>query len=371
LALDGPVNKAGPIVVATTNCFEKLDPALIRPGRFNHHLLLDWSCSDQQEKLFLKYYPNATPEELAIFIKNLSYKQISCAALVGYLRKNLGSAMVSSLEAAKLAQTLKSSEEVAGERINLDSALKNIMNTLNISVYTQSIFSQLGIETIRQFKFLEVREFLSQKLSVIKKYEIPNTDKLALKRLYKECENSKDKILWDFDAPIFPLFDGISKNITESLRMGGVTTLGHAKYLVIEDIQKLVAKYRKSKNSEKTEKAPEGGKIDNSSTISVRKMLKIKAILEKCTKAENKSLFLDLESPVEPHFTHYKISEETQKEILQLDIFTLSQFLVFTVDGIIAEFEKPKYKIPLTDELRLHQLAAIVRDRIEEKEIYE
>jgi hypothetical protein len=31
-ALDGPVNKSGPVIVATTNRYEELDPALIRPG---------------------------------------------------------------------------------------------------------------------------------------------------------------------------------------------------------------------------------------------------------------------------------------------------------------------------------------------------
>ena len=41
----------------TTNHIEKLDPALLRPGRADVHIKLNNSSEYQMKKMFLKFYP--------------------------------------------------------------------------------------------------------------------------------------------------------------------------------------------------------------------------------------------------------------------------------------------------------------------------
>ena len=56
-ALDGVVATEGRIMFMTTNYREKLDPALIRPGRCDVEILLDYATKSQAERLFLNFYP--------------------------------------------------------------------------------------------------------------------------------------------------------------------------------------------------------------------------------------------------------------------------------------------------------------------------
>jgi chaperone BCS1 len=53
--LDGVIDCPGRIVVMTTNHPEKLDPALIRPGRVNKKIHLAW-MPPHQIQLMLEYY---------------------------------------------------------------------------------------------------------------------------------------------------------------------------------------------------------------------------------------------------------------------------------------------------------------------------
>ena len=58
--LDGHSLKPGTIVVMTSNHPEKLDPALIRPGRIDLHLSLGYCTHFQLFKMFKLVHPNST-----------------------------------------------------------------------------------------------------------------------------------------------------------------------------------------------------------------------------------------------------------------------------------------------------------------------
>ncbi len=58
-ALDGVAAQEGRIVVLTTNHREKLDPALIRPGRIDVAVELGNATRDQVRRLFLRFFPQA------------------------------------------------------------------------------------------------------------------------------------------------------------------------------------------------------------------------------------------------------------------------------------------------------------------------
>ena len=58
-ALDGVVSQEGRIVIMTTNHPEKLNPALIRPGRIDYRLCVDLADAYQARTLFLRFFPGS------------------------------------------------------------------------------------------------------------------------------------------------------------------------------------------------------------------------------------------------------------------------------------------------------------------------
>jgi chaperone BCS1 len=56
-AIDGICSTEDRILIATTNHLDKLDPALIRPGRFELILKIDNLDDETAKKMFAKFYP--------------------------------------------------------------------------------------------------------------------------------------------------------------------------------------------------------------------------------------------------------------------------------------------------------------------------
>ena len=84
-ALDGVVATEGRIMFMTTNYREKLDPALIRPGRCDVEMLLDCATEQQAEELFMHFYPDH-PDVAKDFSNKMAGK--SMAELQGLLIKH-------------------------------------------------------------------------------------------------------------------------------------------------------------------------------------------------------------------------------------------------------------------------------------------
>ena len=83
-AIDGVAGSEGRLLIMTTNHKDKLDPALIRPGRVDHQVEIADATYDQTRKLFLQFFPEET--ELSVrFADAFSDKQYSMASLQGYL----------------------------------------------------------------------------------------------------------------------------------------------------------------------------------------------------------------------------------------------------------------------------------------------
>ena len=71
----------------TTNHREKLDPALLRPGRADMHVELNWASEKQMKGLFQKFYPESTLEEQQNFANQLPEFKINMAKLQGHFLK--------------------------------------------------------------------------------------------------------------------------------------------------------------------------------------------------------------------------------------------------------------------------------------------
>ena len=64
-ALDGIASTDGVIVVMTTNCPEKLDPAVLRPGRVDYRLHLGPCSLEQGIRMFTKFYGDERVKQFA------------------------------------------------------------------------------------------------------------------------------------------------------------------------------------------------------------------------------------------------------------------------------------------------------------------
>jgi len=53
--MDGMASKEGVLMLASTNRAEVLDKALLRPGRFDRHILIDLPTLEEREEIFIQH----------------------------------------------------------------------------------------------------------------------------------------------------------------------------------------------------------------------------------------------------------------------------------------------------------------------------
>jgi len=71
----------------TTNHKEKLDPALLRPGRADVHVKLENASEKQMIGLFQRFFPESKVEDARQFSNQLPVQKLSMAKLQGHFLK--------------------------------------------------------------------------------------------------------------------------------------------------------------------------------------------------------------------------------------------------------------------------------------------
>ncbi len=84
-AMDGVASAEGFITFMTTNHPERLDSALIRPGRVDMKIHIDNATKDQAGQIFHKFFPQATETNLKAFQDSIPDKKYNVATLQEYL----------------------------------------------------------------------------------------------------------------------------------------------------------------------------------------------------------------------------------------------------------------------------------------------
>lgn len=87
-ALDGVAASEGRILFMTTNHIEKLDPALIRPGRVDVKVSLGHSTKPQIVSLFRNFYPESDLQTAEIFASLVPEEKFSMAEIQGFFLLN-------------------------------------------------------------------------------------------------------------------------------------------------------------------------------------------------------------------------------------------------------------------------------------------
>jgi chaperone BCS1 len=80
-AIDGVAAGEGRLLFATTNHRERLDAALIRPGRIDRQLEIGFADSDQIRRIFLRFYPEADPALADYFVENIPPGRLAMSAI--------------------------------------------------------------------------------------------------------------------------------------------------------------------------------------------------------------------------------------------------------------------------------------------------
>lgn len=86
-ALDGITAQEGHMIIMTTNHIDRLDPALIRPGRADVHVEFKLASFDQIKQMFFRFFPEGTETEANDFAHELGDRKVSPATVQGELMK--------------------------------------------------------------------------------------------------------------------------------------------------------------------------------------------------------------------------------------------------------------------------------------------
>ena len=86
-AIDGVAAGEGRLLLATTNHIDRLDPALIRPGRIDRKVYIGYARREQAERLFARFYPETDPGMAKFFAESIPDEQLAMSALQTHLLK--------------------------------------------------------------------------------------------------------------------------------------------------------------------------------------------------------------------------------------------------------------------------------------------
>lgn len=141
-ALDGVRSQEGAIIFMTTNHIERLDPALLRPGRCDLTVKLNNASHSQMKHMFKRFFNDATPEETEKFANQLPEYKISMAKMQGHFLEYRNSAQACMANAKDILK----SPELMGEM-----TIEEWLDRLNLIKFTP-IFVKNRVFHVRDIK---------------------------------------------------------------------------------------------------------------------------------------------------------------------------------------------------------------------------
>jgi chaperone BCS1 len=87
-AVDGVAAGEGRILFATTNHVDRLDPALIRPGRIDRKFYIGYAKRDQAERMFFRFFPQCDFETARQFSEVIAGKKVTMSTIQMHLLRH-------------------------------------------------------------------------------------------------------------------------------------------------------------------------------------------------------------------------------------------------------------------------------------------
>lgn len=122
-ALDGVGSQEGRLFFMTTNHIEKLDPALIRPGRCDVKVEVRRASRQQARQLFSRFFVERAEADAVAFAEALPEYELSMATLQGYLLEHKADADGA---LAHVQRLLRSSKPMHVERMPIFDHLRRV-----------------------------------------------------------------------------------------------------------------------------------------------------------------------------------------------------------------------------------------------------
>merc|ERR1712159_37239 len=146
-AIDGVASQEGRLFLMTTNHIEKLDPALIRPGRCDVKRELGLATKQQMQALFLRFFPAETTKAVD-FAASLPEGELSMAQLQGHLLQHKDSGQ----EALSTVPSLL--EDAKPSQITADISIYEHLRRVGLENYA-SLFEYYGFSSRSDLAALE------------------------------------------------------------------------------------------------------------------------------------------------------------------------------------------------------------------------
>lgn len=195
-AIDGVASQEGRIFFMTTNHIEKLDPALIRPGRCDVKVELKKASKVQMEMMFLRFYP----EEAALaqqFASRLPSNELSMATLQGHFLKSGQTAQEC---ISRIPDLLQSSRP---KKVKSTSIYEHL-NRVGLQAYAPVLESN-GIETADDLTSSDLSVSNLVAMSLELKYDAPAMR--MFEQILKACKSPHEGASLTFLSDVYALAD--------------------------------------------------------------------------------------------------------------------------------------------------------------------
>jgi len=251
-ALDGVRSQEGRIIFMTTNHIEKLDPALLRPGRADVHVKLDFASQAQIIRMFERFYPNCDKLLVERFAAEIPENKVSMAKLQGHFlrfKKDPAKAVENArliVEETEFTQEMTVKEWLV--RLNVGDLVKgfhqeNIRRVRDLKGFSQGDLEKCGVkkkgDLTRILNMLKGDDITKKGFTLLTKQAVRGL--LGLYIYKKEEMEIMIDIIGDHGISEFQLRDVFEKDL---------------KRKPIEKLKEMIEVKKNEKNDKKEKKIP-------------------------------------------------------------------------------------------------------------------
>jgi chaperone BCS1 len=105
-AIDGVAAGEGRILFATTNHPQRLDAALVRPGRIDRKVEIGLADRNQIRRIYQRFFPEADARLIEQFATGVPAERLAMSSIQSYLIRHADSADDAAAQTAELSQEL-------------------------------------------------------------------------------------------------------------------------------------------------------------------------------------------------------------------------------------------------------------------------